>query len=78
MKVAISLPDPLFHAAESLARRLGKPRSRVYAEAIADYVGIHGTHAVTEKLDAVYGSTPSTLDPALQYAQAKTIADETW
>lgn len=78
MKVAISLPDPLFQAAETLAQRLNKPRSHLYAKAIAEYVGIHGPHAVTEKLDAVYGSTSSAVDDALQRAQTRTIADETW
>ena len=78
MKVAISLPDPIFRAAEHLAQRLNKPRSRLYAEAIAEYLGIHGSHAVTERLDAVYGSTSSAVDEALQRAQSKTLNDETW
>lgn len=78
MKVAISLPDPVFQAAEHLAQRLNKPRSRLYAEAIAEYVGIHDSHAVTERLDAVYGSTSAAVDDALRRAQLKTLADETW
>ena len=78
MKVVVSLPDPVFHAAEHLAKRLNKPRSRLYADAIAAYVGIHGSHAVTKRLDAVYGSTSSAIEGALQRMQAKTLADETW
>jgi metal-responsive CopG/Arc/MetJ family transcriptional regulator len=78
MKVAISLPDPVFRAAEQLAKSLNKPRSRLYAEAIEQYVGIHGAHAVTERLDAVYGKESSTVDEALQQAQSRVLADETW
>ncbi len=78
MKVAVSLPDPLFQAAEHLARRLKKPRSRLYAEAIAEYVGTHGSVAITERLDEIYGAESSVLDEALQIAQTKTLSHEAW
>lgn len=71
VKVAISLPDTVFQAAEHLARRLKKPRSRLYAEAIAEYVGTHGSNAVTERLNAVYGIEPAVVDEALERAQSK-------
>jgi metal-responsive CopG/Arc/MetJ family transcriptional regulator len=78
MKVAISLPDTVFQAAERLARRQRKPRSRLYAEAIAEYVGAHDTAAITERLNAVYGSQGSPLDPAFTAAQIKILANEAW
>jgi predicted transcriptional regulator len=78
MKVAISLPDSVFQAAENLARRLNKPRSRLYAEAIADYVGTHESDAVTARLDAVYGTESGKVDAALQHAQAATVNDAAW
>lgn len=78
MKVAISLPDPVFHAAETLARRLKKPRSRLYAEAIADYVGAHGGEAITGRLNDVYAAESSSVDKALQRAQSRSVNDEAW
>ena len=78
MKVAISLPDPVFQAAEHLAKRLKKPRSRLYAEAIAEYVGTHGSSAITERLDAVYGVESSAVDAALERAQSRSVSHETW
>jgi len=78
MKVAISLPDPLFRAAENLARKLRMSRSRLYAEAIAEYVGARGTKAITARLDAVYGKESSELDPALRYAQLERLSREAW
>ena len=78
MKVAISLPDPVFQAAEHLAKRLKKPRSRLYAEAIAEYVGTHGSSAITERLDAVYGVESSAVEAALERAQSKSVSHETW
>lgn len=54
MKTAISLPDDLFRRAERLARRLKKSRSKLYSEAIAEYVTRRDPDRVTAKLDALY------------------------
>ncbi|MBF8293132.1 MAG: hypothetical protein HW392_1959 [Steroidobacteraceae bacterium] len=78
MKVAISLPDPLFRAAETLARKLRKSRSQLYAEAIADYVGARGAKALTTRLNTVYGKESSEVDPALKYAQLERLSREAW
>ncbi len=78
MKIAISIPDPVFEAAEHLARRLGKSRSQLYAEAVAEYLQAHRADAVTERLDAVYTVERSTLDPEFQQAQIDTLPDEDW
>ena len=78
MKVAVSIPDPLFKSAESLARKLKKPRSRLYAEALASYLSSHDPKAVTESLNRVYSRHSSTVDPALEKAQAETLIDEAW
>jgi metal-responsive CopG/Arc/MetJ family transcriptional regulator len=78
MKVAISLPDPVFRSAETLARKLGKSRSQLYAEAIAEYVGTRGARALTARLNSVYGKEPSGVDPALKYAQLERLSREAW
>jgi hypothetical protein len=78
MKVAISLPDPVFRAAETLARKLRKSRSQLYAEAIAEYVGKRGAKALTGKLNTVYGKEPSDVDPALKHAQLERLSREAW
>jgi hypothetical protein len=78
MKVAISLPDPLFKAAEQLASHTGKSRSQLYAEALARYLEANQGAIITEQLNAVYGSQPAQLDPALHSAQLQTLSDETW
>jgi antitoxin MazE6 len=56
MKVAISVPDPLFRQAESLARRLGVPRSQLYARALEAFLRQQQRPDVTDRLDAVYGA----------------------
>ena len=78
MKVAVSIPDPLFKSAESLARKLKKPRSHLYAEALASYLSSHDPKAITENLNQVYGRHSSAVDPAIEKAQAEILSDETW
>lgn len=53
MKTAVSLPDELFERAEELAARLGKSRSQVYREALAEYLFRREPQSVTAALDAV-------------------------
>jgi metal-responsive CopG/Arc/MetJ family transcriptional regulator len=78
MKVAISLPDPVFNAAERLAGQLKVSRSQLYAEALAVYLSSRGATAVTEQLNAVYGAESSGVDLQLSRAQARAIGHEAW
>lgn len=56
MKTAISVPDEIFEDAERLAARLGKSRSQLYAEAMAEYLTRHEPETITERLDEVLSS----------------------
>jgi metal-responsive CopG/Arc/MetJ family transcriptional regulator len=78
MKTAISLPDDLFASADALAARLGISRSQLFATAVAEFLAKHRTRKVTERLNAVYGEEPSTLDPALRKAQRGALGPEAW
>ncbi len=78
MKIAISIPDPLFKAAEHLAQELQVPRSQLYAEALSAYLGSHGGAVITAKLNEVYGNESSEIEPELVQAQLRVLGDETW
>ena len=78
MKVAVSIPDPVFDEADRLARDLKVSRSQLYADALAAFMSERGAAAVREKLDAVYGVETAPLDPALVRAQSLSLADEGW
>jgi metal-responsive CopG/Arc/MetJ family transcriptional regulator len=78
MKTAVSLPDPLFEAAEELAKRLGISRSELYSNAIAEYLKAHQREAVTEALNRVYEQEPSSLDPVVLAIQAASLGEEDW
>jgi metal-responsive CopG/Arc/MetJ family transcriptional regulator len=78
MKVAISLPDPVFSAAERLAHRLRVSRSQLYAQAIEEYLGKRQDALITERLNALYGTEQASVDPALAAAQLQAIGHEAW
>ncbi len=78
MKTAISLPDDLFAAVDALARKLGLSRSRVVAEALAEYVAKHRTSRVTERLDALYANEAATVDEPVRNAQQRVVKRSEW
>ena len=53
MKVAVSIPDPPFRAAERISRRLRVPRSQLHSRALESFVRQHSGEDVTERLNAV-------------------------
>jgi metal-responsive CopG/Arc/MetJ family transcriptional regulator len=78
MKVAVSVPDPIFQAAERVSRRMRVSRSRLYANAVEAYVKQHGDDDITEQLNKVYAGSASTIDPALEAASIDVLRRETW
>jgi metal-responsive CopG/Arc/MetJ family transcriptional regulator len=80
MKAAGSLPDPLFKAAEQLARQLGKSRSQLYAEALRDYLERHRDEDITRRLNELYDAEPglAELDQALAALQFRSLPKEEW
>ena len=77
MKVAISIPDAVFEAAEDLAAHRRCSRSSLYAQALELLLSAADGDNVTARLDAVYAGEPSGLDPATRAAQARAPTD-TW
>ena len=80
MKTAVSLPDPLFDAAEQVAKRLGVSRSELYQRALRAFVAKYQSDSITKALDAVYeaDSDAGRLDPALTSMQAASLETDEW
>jgi metal-responsive CopG/Arc/MetJ family transcriptional regulator len=78
MKVALSIPDELFESAEALGKRLGVSRSRLYATALADFLAKHRGGKVTERLNQVYASHDSRLEPGVRRLQRRSLEREAW
>jgi metal-responsive CopG/Arc/MetJ family transcriptional regulator len=78
MKTAVSIPDKVFRSADSLAKRLGVSRSKLYATALADFLSRYQGRQVKERLDALYGKEESALDPGTAKLQVKSLPPEEW
>ncbi|MEE9327967.1 MAG: hypothetical protein V3U71_11830 [Cocleimonas sp.] len=78
MKTAISIPDPIFKAAEGLAQRLGISRSQLYTNALAEYTKLRNTENITDKLNNIYSEESSELDKELSSMQFQSLEKEQW
>ena len=78
MKTAISIPDDIFASADQLAEQLGVSRSELYATAVAEFVAKHQATDVTARLDRLYATQPSRLEPALRRTQARAARRAEW
>jgi metal-responsive CopG/Arc/MetJ family transcriptional regulator len=78
MKAAISVPDKLFKSGDALAKRLGLSRSRLYSNALADFIAKHRGRRITERFNSIYGAEDSRLDPAIHELQVRSLPDERW
>jgi metal-responsive CopG/Arc/MetJ family transcriptional regulator len=52
MKTAVSIPDEIFHEAERLARRTKRSRSRLFSDALREYLARWNPDKVKEAMDA--------------------------
>jgi predicted transcriptional regulator len=78
MKTAVSIPDVLFRRAEQLAHRLGKSRSQVYREALAEYVARREPGAVTVALDEVVAELGGDVDEWVAEAGRSALERTEW
>jgi predicted transcriptional regulator len=78
MKTAISIPDDLFQRAEQLAQRLGKSRSQVYREALAEYVLRREPSSVTSALDELVEELGPEVDAWSTEAGRRALERSEW
>ncbi|MDZ4257653.1 MAG: hypothetical protein U0974_02785 [Gemmatimonadales bacterium] len=79
MKTAISIPDPVFLAAERHARRTRTSRSRLYADALREYLLRHAPDEVADAMDRVVDQLDGpTTDPFVRRASAAVFARTEW
>lgn len=78
MKTAVSLPDAVFRGAERLARKLKKSRSKLYSDAIREYLARHDFDNVTEAMDGVISGLEPEPDPFVSAAARRILARTEW
>lgn len=78
MKTAISLPDPVFEAADKLAKRMKLSRSALYARAVEDFVRRNDPDDLTAEINRVLVDQPSDRDANVDAAAAAMLRRVEW
>ena len=78
MKTAVSIPDDVFEGAERLARRTKKSRSKLFSDAIREYVARHAPEEVTEAMDRVCAEVGQPADDFVSLAGRQTLERSEW
>ena len=82
MKTAVSLPDDLFEKVEELAEELHLSRSRIFAEAVQDYIAKRKNEEILRTLNTVYSEAETEAEKTLRkYSKkryARTLKAEKW
>lgn len=78
MKTAISLPDDVFEAAEVMVESRGWTRSRLYTEALREYLRQQDSEAITAALDQVHSGDCGVSDAARRGANRAILGATEW
>jgi len=78
MKTAVSIPDEVFESAERLARRTKRSRSRLFSDAVREYVARHAPDEVTEALDRVCAELGPAVDDFSRLAARRALERSEW
>jgi metal-responsive CopG/Arc/MetJ family transcriptional regulator len=78
MKTAVSIPDEVYHGAERLARRARKSRSRLYGDALREYLARHAPDEVTEAMNRAVSEVGEEKDAFVSAAARRTLENSEW
>jgi metal-responsive CopG/Arc/MetJ family transcriptional regulator len=78
MKTAVSIPDDVYRGAERLARRTRKSRSRLYGDALKEYLARHAPDEVTEAMNRACAEVGETKDPFVSSAARRILERTEW
>ena len=78
MKTAVSIPDDIFEGAERYARRTKKSRSRLFSEALQEYLARHAADEVTEAMNSVCAELGDTKDPFVSSSARRVLGRSEW
>jgi len=78
VKTAISVRDKLFERAENFARKEKITRSRLFSEAIEEYLDRREAEDITANLNAVYSTEDSSVDPVAFKMALMSLPKDDW
>jgi metal-responsive CopG/Arc/MetJ family transcriptional regulator len=78
MKTAISIPNELFEVAERLARRTRKSRSRLFSDALREYLARRSPDKITESMDHALTEIGEEGDPFTTLVSRRRLEQAEW
>jgi metal-responsive CopG/Arc/MetJ family transcriptional regulator len=78
MKTAISIPEDLFDGADRLARRTRRSRSRLFTDALREYLARHAPDKVTQSMDQALAQIGERKDPFVSAAAHHILERTEW
>ena len=78
IKTDISLPDSIYETSERLAQQLGMSLSDFLLAALTAYIAKYQMRNITDQLNQLYETEPSSLDPGLTSIQVASLDHDTW
>ena len=78
MKTAVSIPNDLFEGADCLARRTRRSRSRLFSDALREYLAHHTPDNVTELMNKALAEIGAGKDKLPSSAARTTLQRVEW
>jgi predicted transcriptional regulator len=78
MKIAVSIPDDVYQRAERLAEQSNRTRSRLYSDALGEYLARHGSDEVTDAMNQVLVGMDQGADSFVAVAARAVLAKTEW
>jgi metal-responsive CopG/Arc/MetJ family transcriptional regulator len=78
MKVAVSIPEPIYQSAEVLAKRLNTSRSDLYARALDQFIGNQAPASLTQQMNDVIDSLDDPGDEFSREAARRVFRHVEW
>ncbi len=78
MKTAVSIPDDVYRRVDRLARRTKRSRSRLFSEALGEYLARHENDEITDAMNAAVAEVGETADPFLNAVAHRILGRTDW
>ena len=78
MKTAVSIPDDIFLRAERLAEQTNRSRSRLYSDALGEYLARHGTDVLTASMNEALAGVDQSSEAFVTAANRSLLAKSEW
>ena len=78
MKTAVSIPNELFEMAERLARRSRKSRSRLFSDALREYVARRSPDKITQAMDEALAEIGEENDLFVSSVSRRRLEQSEW